>query len=58
MQDEHTTEAQAAAAALIAQFGEPKSPDTLRGMLALAYAVGAKTAATEAAEAVRKTAGA
>jgi hypothetical protein len=53
MQDAPKTEAQAAADAILAEYGPPTSDKTMRQMLAVAYSRGALKAATEAAEAVK-----
>jgi hypothetical protein len=53
MTDAPKTEAQAVASLLIEMYGEPKTPEGLLRLLAVAYTRGALTAATEAAEAVK-----
>jgi hypothetical protein len=53
-QDAPKTEAQAAADAIIAANGEPKSPEALRAMLALAYTQGASAGITEAADSFQR----
>jgi hypothetical protein len=61
MQDEHTTDAQEAADAILSDYGVSKaglSLDSVRNLVAFAYAKGMSAGIAECSETLRKMAGA